>query len=144
MLQIAGRRCRAPRTRSTSEVLPLKATARFIVLLMLAPSLGISVAASAEPAQPSTALVAWLQQHMQRYGIPGASVAVMKNYRIEWAQGFGLGNKESKTAVTRDTLFQAASVSKAFTATAAMIAFDPAKLSIDADITTSFDHSFRI
>lgn len=116
----------------------MKATARFIVLLMLAPSLVVSVAASAEPAQPSTALVAWLQQHTQRYGIPGASVAVMKNYRIEWAQGFGLRNKESKTAVTRDTLFQAASVSKAFTATAAMIAFDRTKLSIDADINDVF------
>src|SRR5260370_5041359 len=138
MLQIAGSRCRAPRTRSTSEVLPLKATARFIVLLMLAPSLGAGVAASAEPAQPSTSLVAWLQQHMQRYGIPGASVAVMKNYRIEWAHGFGLRHKESKTAVTRDTLFQAPSVSKAFTATAAMMAFDRTKLSIDAYINDVF------
>ena len=79
---------------------------------------------------------------MQRYGFPGASVAVIKDYRIEWAQGFGLSDKENRIEVTERTLFQAASVSKAVTAVAALIAAEEKRLNIDDDINTVFriDH----
>ncbi|HYZ33739.1 MAG TPA: serine hydrolase domain-containing protein, partial [Crenalkalicoccus sp.] len=57
-------------------------------------------------------LAAWIEQEMQRYGTPGASVAVIRDHRIAWAQGFGLSDKEHRTPVTTRTLFQAASTSK--------------------------------
>src|SRR5437899_8095384 len=83
-----------------------------------------------------SALRSWIDKHLETSAgkIPGASVAVIRNYRIEWAQGFGQSDKEHGTAVTPATLFQACSVSKAISAVAAVIAFEDHKLRIDENI----------
>jgi len=83
-----------------------------------------------------SALTSWIEKHLETSAgkIPGASVAVIRNYRIEWAQGFGQSDAEHGTAVTPATLFQACSVSKAISAVAAVIAFEDHKLPIDENI----------
>lgn len=83
--------------------------------------------------QPSDALVLWITEQMQRHGFPGASIAVIRGYQIEWARSFGLSDKENGTKVTERTLFQAASVSKAVAAAAAMIAVEDGQLGLDVD-----------
>ena len=95
----------------------------------------LSVCPRAEEGQRS-ALTSWIKKNLQTSAgkIPGASVAVIRNYRIEWAQGFGQSDTEHKTAVTPATLFQACSVSKAISAVAAVIAFEDHKLPIDENI----------
>lgn len=84
--------------------------------------------------QPSPQLQHWIENLMKEYNIPGASIAVIKDYKIEWAKGFGFRNKKNHLPVTNDTLFQAASISKPITAIAALETFSNKNLSINANV----------
>ncbi len=61
-----------------------------------------------------------LEQVMRRFRVPGASVAVIKDFQIHWAKAYGVADVSSGRAVQADTPFQAASISKPVTAMAAM------------------------
>jgi CubicO group peptidase (beta-lactamase class C family) len=69
---------------------------------------------------------------MQRFKVPGMSVAVIKDSAIHWAKGYGLADVESKRVVETNTLFQAASISKPVTAMAAVRLAQEGRLSLDA------------
>lgn len=75
-----------------------------------------------------------VEQLMQRFRVPGASVTVFKDFQIHWAKGYGLADVESKAPVTPDTVFQAASISKPVTAVAVMRAVQQGKLDLDVDV----------
>jgi CubicO group peptidase (beta-lactamase class C family) len=77
-----------------------------------------------------------LQQVMDRFHVPGVSVAVIKDFEIHWAKGYGLADVEARTAVDADTLFQAASISKPVAAMAAMRAVQEGRFGLDDDINT--------
>jgi CubicO group peptidase (beta-lactamase class C family) len=70
---------------------------------------------------------------LQKYKVPGASVAVVSNGRIESARGYGVAYEDGP-AVTVDTLFQAASISKPVAAMVAMRLVEMGKLSLDEDV----------
>src|SRR5689334_19060047 len=53
-----------------------------------------------------------LPQLLERFHVPGVSVAVIKDFDVHWAKGYGLADVESGARVAPDTLFQAASISK--------------------------------
>lgn len=53
-----------------------------------------------------------LQESLDYYRTPGLSVAVMNNGEIEWARGYGVLEAGTDQRVTRDTIFQACSISK--------------------------------
>lgn len=53
-----------------------------------------------------------IEERMKHYGVPGVSIAVIKDYKIEWIKSYGIIDKESKSPVTDQTLFQAGSISK--------------------------------
>ena len=57
-----------------------------------------------------------LSERMQQLHVPGISVAVIHNGKIEWARGFGLTRIDGPP-VTAETLFQAGSISKPVAAT---------------------------
>jgi CubicO group peptidase (beta-lactamase class C family) len=78
------------------------------------------------------AFAAWAKREMAAQGIPGMSVAVVENYKISWAAGFGMSNVAKGTKVTPATRFQAASVSQAVSAIAMMIAFERKGIPIDS------------
>ncbi|HYI12485.1 MAG TPA: serine hydrolase [Thermoanaerobaculia bacterium] len=67
---------------------------------------------------------------MKAWQIPGAAVAVVKNDRVIYAQGYGV-KELGGAAVTPDTLFQIASTTKAFTSTALAMLVSDGKLSWD-------------
>jgi CubicO group peptidase (beta-lactamase class C family) len=71
---------------------------------------------------------------MDRVRVPGVSIAVIKDFAIHWAKGYGLADVESKQPVETTTLFQAASISKPVTAMAAMRLAQEGKLAIDDDV----------
>lgn len=77
-----------------------------------------------------------LEEVMARYKVPGVSVAVIDNGKIAWAQGFGLKVAGGKDAVSADTMFQAASISKPVTATAMLRLVEQGKFALDAPINT--------
>lgn len=84
--------------------------------------------------QPSPQLQHWIENLMKEYNIPGASIAVIKDYKIKWVKGFGFRDKKNHLPVTNDTIFQAASISKPFTAIAALETFSNKHLSINANV----------
>src|SRR5437879_1441822 len=57
-----------------------------------------------------------LSERMQHYRATAVSIAVVNDYRIEWAKGFGVTAPGSGTQVTDRTLFQAGSISKVLAA----------------------------
>ena len=74
-----------------------------------------------------------LAERMAELKVPGLSVAVFENGHVAWARGYGVATAGG-TAVTPDTLFQAASMSKAFAATAALRLVEQGKLELDQDV----------
>jgi CubicO group peptidase (beta-lactamase class C family) len=51
-----------------------------------------------------------LTQVMERSHVPGISVAVIKDFKIDWAKGYGVADVESGMRVDADTMFQPASI----------------------------------
>jgi CubicO group peptidase (beta-lactamase class C family) len=77
-----------------------------------------------------------LAQVMERAHVPGVSIAVIRNFDIHWAKGYGVADVQSGSRVDADTMFQAASISKPVAAMAAMRAVQDGKFSLDADINS--------
>src|SRR5688572_27941468 len=53
-----------------------------------------------------------IEQRMKELTVPGLIIAVIRDYKIEWAKGYCCAHTEGNRAVTTDTRFQAASISK--------------------------------
>ena len=75
-----------------------------------------------------------LQDLMEKFKVPGLSIAVIDNFQVIWAKGYGVIGTDSKTPVTTKTLFQAGSISKPVTATAALYMVEQGKLSLDENV----------
>jgi len=76
-----------------------------------------------------------IPQQMQQDNIPGLAIAIVDDQNILWMEGFGYTDTKEKIAVTPDTLFSIQSMSKSFTATAAMFAAQDGLVDLDAPIT---------
>lgn len=66
--------------------------------------------------------------------IPSIAVAVAKDGKIIWEEGFGLADRENRTPATEHTLYSVASVSKPVTATGVMVLVERGKLDLDKPI----------
>ena len=77
-----------------------------------------------------------LKQIMEKYRVPGVSIAVIKDFAIHWSKGYGVADVTSGAPVTPETMFQAASISKPVSAMAVLRAVQDGKLSLDQDINT--------
>ena len=71
---------------------------------------------------------------MNAYKIPGVSIAVINDYRLEWAKGYGVREANGNDPVTVRTLFQAASISKPVAALAALHYVEKGLLDLDEDV----------
>ncbi len=77
-----------------------------------------------------------LQEHMRYYNIRGLSIAVVHDYKIEWARGYGVMDTVTKQPVTIETLFQAGSISKSLNAVGVLKLVQDNKLDLYKDINT--------
>ena len=77
-----------------------------------------------------------IEERMKHYGVPGVSIAVINNGKIEWTKAYGVMDKESKSPVTRETLFQAGSISKPVAAYGALRLVEQNKVALGEDINT--------
>jgi CubicO group peptidase (beta-lactamase class C family) len=75
-----------------------------------------------------------IQQRMQQENIPGLAIAIVDDQNVLWMEGFGYTDWDKKIPVTPDTLFSIQSMSKSFTATAAMFAAQDDLVNLDAPI----------
>ena len=80
---------------------------------------------------------------MKAWRIPGAAVAVVKNDRVVYVQGYGSKDLSGANPVTADTLFQIASASKAFTTTAMAMLVGEGKMAWDDPVRKHLEY-FRL
>ncbi|HWR30537.1 MAG TPA: serine hydrolase domain-containing protein [Negativicutes bacterium] len=65
-----------------------------------------------------------------------ATVAIMDNGRIVYAEGFGMADRANSISVDRHTVFNIGSISKTYCATAIMLLVDEGKVNLDKPVTT--------
>lgn len=75
--------------------------------------------------------------HMEAMHVPGAVFVVVEDGQIVLSRGYGYADLESnKPVIPEQTLFRVGSVSKLFTATAAMQLYEQGRLDLHEDINT--------
>jgi CubicO group peptidase (beta-lactamase class C family) len=75
-----------------------------------------------------------LVDRMKHYQVPGVSIAFFARGEIRWTRTYGYADVSQMRAVTPETLFQAASISKPISALAALRLAQNKKLSLDEDV----------
>lgn len=75
-----------------------------------------------------------LLDRMKHYKVPGVSVAVINDGKIEWAKGYGVTEVGGSSPVTAETMFQAASISKPVAAMGMLALVEKGLLSLDEDV----------
>jgi len=75
-----------------------------------------------------------LAERMQHYGLPGLSVAVIENYQLEWARGYGVFEAGGDQPVTPNSLFHAGSIAKPVSAAAALMLVAGGQLDLDREV----------
>jgi CubicO group peptidase (beta-lactamase class C family) len=92
----------------------------------------LTAAQSSIPALDDAAVQALLAQ----FHVPGVSIAVIKDFKIDVAKGYGVADVETGAAVTTDTMFQAASISKTIAAMSSLKAIQDGRFTLDQDVNT--------
>ena len=106
-------------------------------LLWLLPLLFVTVIAAAPPSLPSqgaTALSTLLKSATDRGDVPGVVVAVVDKNGVLYNEAFGKSSTVKDTPMTKDTIFNMASMTKPITSTAIMILVDEGKLKLDDEV----------
>lgn len=75
-----------------------------------------------------------LEERMKHYRVQGASVAVIHDFKVDWAKGYGVRNARTGDPVTEATLFQVASVTKMLTAAVALKLVQDGVLDLDRNV----------
>ena len=73
---------------------------------------------------------------MKYYKVPGLSIAVIKDYKIDWAKSYGLADTINKTPVTTETMFSAGSISKFLMAVTALKMVDSGQIELEKPAIT--------
>ena len=118
-----------------------RAALSFLVLLafvtLSVPQIGYSqsTAVRTEQGADLSAQLAAIENQVEarrkELGIPGMSLAIVKDDKVVYLKGLGLKDFEKKVAVTPDTQFAIGSATKAFTALSVLMSQDQGKLSLD-------------
>ncbi len=91
-----------------------------------------SVLAAESPATPSKAAIDQIiQRSMDEFKVPGMTVSVVYQGKVYYSEGHGILEMEKKGKVDEHTLFQIASVSKAFVSASLAVLVDEGKLGWD-------------
>lgn len=88
-------------------------------------------------------LDAWVQQQMRRRASANLSVAVLDGQQLAWSAGYGQADPSRALAATARTRYRAGSISKVFTAMAAMQLAEQGRLDLDAPLSDALP-AFRI
>lgn len=99
-----------------------------LLILLLLGGLAIS-------ATPADRIDAYIEAQLKRQEIPGLALAVVREGKVEKAKGYGLADVELNVPVTERSVFQWASITKQFTATAIMLLVQEGKLKLTDPIS---------
>ena len=103
--------------------------------LLFSLTLPVSARPSEAAADFEAVTDAYMQTALSDHHVAGAAVAVVKDGEILFRKGYGYADLENNIPVDgQTTAFQVASVTKLFTATAAMQMVEQGKLDLDTDV----------
>ncbi len=115
--------------------------AKIVVLIFLILALTLSAATqNLSPSKNGTSdasaerVAAALPDLMKKGDVPGISVAVIRDGKLAWNRGFGVKNSTTKEAVTEETVFEAASLTKPVFAYSVLKLVDQGKLDLDTPL----------
>ena len=77
----------------------------------------------------------YITAEMKKRQIPGLALAVVRHGKVIKLKSYGLANIQHNVAATPDTVFDTASVTKPFTATAIMMLVEEGKIGLDDKIS---------
>jgi len=75
-----------------------------------------------------------IYDRMQFYRVPGVSLAVMDNFALEWAKGYGMRSIATVEAVDTKTIFQGGALSQVLAALVTLKLVDEKLISLDEDV----------
>jgi CubicO group peptidase (beta-lactamase class C family) len=75
-----------------------------------------------------------LEERMAHYRVPAVGIAVIHDGRLQWARAYEVTAEGERRAISDQSLFQAASISKAVTAFAALRVVDRGQIALDAPV----------
>jgi len=84
-----------------------------------------------------------LAERMAHHGVPGIGVAVIRDYQIDWAKGYGVLEVGGSEPVSAETLFHAGSIAKPVSAAATLTLVEKGALDLDEDVNAKLA-SWRI
>lgn len=85
----------------------------------------------------------WVPRLLAEHHVPGLAIALIQDRRVIWSKGFGVTSVDSKEAVTPETVFEAASMSKPIFAMLAMQQVDLGRLELDHPLETPAGERLR-
>jgi len=107
------------------------------ITLVLASLFFTSTLCSQElPAFITDSLDNYVTRNLEAWGLPGLSLAIVKDGKIVHLKGYGVKSIQKKEPVDENTLFQIASITKSFTATTLAILQEEKKLSLNDKVAS--------
>ena len=94
-------------------------------------------------ADPPAGFAERVESLRERFGVPGAAIAIVEDGRTTMAQGFGVRTLGAPQRVDADTIFQTGSTGKAFTVAALAVLVDQGRLRWDDRVIDHFP-DFRL
>jgi len=80
------------------------------------------------------AVRAFIRRQMTESQVPSIAVAVARDGRILWEEGFGWADREKRVAASEHTMYSMASISKPFTATGLMVLVEHKLVELDRPV----------
>ncbi len=102
-----------------------------IAILIICGLLGAPTVHASEIVEFSRQIEDILPGQMVRYNVPGVSIALIEDGEIVYARSFGYADRTAKIAMTPDTLYQVASISKSLTAWGVIKLVDDGMIGLD-------------
>jgi CubicO group peptidase (beta-lactamase class C family) len=110
----------------------MKPSLCLLVLSTIASATMNTLEAKDTPAPPAfTRVREFIQEGIREQRAPSVAVAVLRDDKVIWAEGFGWADIEAKRAATSDSIYLLASVSKPIAATGLMLLLDAGKIDLD-------------
>lgn len=81
-------------------------------------------------------LKSYIPDRMNEAGVPGITVALIRDFQIVWTGAFGVANRITGRPVSSKAVFETASISKTITAYAALRLVEEGQLSLDEPVHT--------